>query len=85
MSREKYISDLLDVFAESGVILTYTGEDIVLSDYIEDSIQFMTILIQIEEKFCIEFPDEILQIDYFSSLNNLVDIICELKEKTDNQ
>lgn len=80
MDRETCITNILEVFAENGTVLSSDNEDLSLSDYINDSIQFMTILVQLEEKFDIEFPDETLQIDYFSSLYGLTDIICELKE-----
>lgn len=80
MDKDICISNILEVFAENGIILSFGGEDLSLSDYIDDSIQFMTILVQLEEKFDIEFPDEVLQIDCFSSLFGLSDIICELKE-----
>ena len=74
-----YIEDIIEVFIESGIMITYEGQDILLAEYIEDSIQFMSILVQLEDKFGIEFPDEFLQVDYFSSLYALNDIIDEVK------
>ena len=80
MERNVCIEGILEVLEECGFIVQYDGTDFSLSDYIEDSIQFMTILVELEDKFGIEFPDEMLQIDYFSSLFGLADIICELNE-----
>lgn len=75
------IDKIIEVFVESGIMLTYEGEDIPIAEYIEDSIQFMTLLVQLEDKFLIEFPDDFLQIDYFASLYALSNIIDELQQK----
>lgn len=54
--------------------------DIDIRDFINSSLQFISIIVSIEEKFNIEFPDEYLIIDTFSSVKNLISIIESLQE-----
>ena len=54
--------------------------DIDIRDFINSSLQFISIIVSIEEKFNIEFPDEHLIIDTFSSVKNLISIIESLQE-----
>lgn len=74
---------LIDVLEEAGIYVDYEEkDDINISNYIKDSIQFISIIVAMEEKLEIEIPDELLIIDTFSSFNHLIDIICEIT-KTD--
>lgn len=52
--------------------------DLDLRDFVESSLQFIAIIVAIEEAFSIEIPDEYLVIDTFASLRNLITIIDEL-------
>lgn len=52
-------------------------DDVDLSLYIEDSLQFVNLIITLEEILNITLPDEILLIDNFHSLLGL---ICMIKE-----
>ena len=72
--REKIIEALSNV---SIFIDETEAEDVDLDNYIEDSIHFMTMVIQIEETFDIEFPSELLTFENFSSINS----ICLLVEE----
>lgn len=81
MNRDMCIEKIIEVFANNGSSICFIGKDINLSECVEDSITFMTILVDLEEVFQIEFPDEILQIDCFNSLYNLAEIILNLRAK----
>lgn len=81
MNRVTCIEKIIEIFVNNGSCICFMGEDINLSECVEDSIAFMTILVDLEETFQIEFPDEILQIDCFNSLFNLADIILNLRTK----
>ena len=81
MNRDMCIEKIIEIFINNVTCICFTGEDINLSECVEDSITFMTILVDLEEAFQIEFPDEILQIDCFNSLYNLADIILNLMTK----
>ena len=79
MSRKECIEEIIKVFSDSGLTVVYNEDDVNLSDIITDSVTFMTILVDLEEAFGIEFPDEILEIDNFTSLFGLAETICEIK------
>lgn len=79
MKKEEIAEKIKKVFEENGyVILQEDEEDVDLSLYIPDSLTFMQLVIQIEDEFQVEFPDELLVSDLFSSLRGLSDIIDEL-------
>jgi len=50
-----------------------------LFDLIADSIQFMLLIVKIEEEFEIEIPPKLLIVDNFRSLENIKILIEELK------
>lgn len=62
------------------------SSDIDLRDYVSDSITFITLIVELEKKFNIEFPDELLEIESLSSINGfsylLMEIINNRKEPT---
>lgn len=53
-------------------------EDSNLKNYIEDSIQFISMIIEFEETFQIEIPTELLMFDNFDSLDKISVILQEL-------
>lgn len=55
--------------------------DIDLQVFITSSLQFIAIIVSIEETFGIEFPDELLVIETFASLNTLISIIDSLTKQ----
>lgn len=73
-TREK----LLECFLNIGVVIDAKEPDIDLKEYILDSIQFISAIVEIERVFSIEFPDELLLYNVFDSLNGLIHIIDTL-------
>lgn len=59
-------------------------ENIELTSYIEDSIQFMSLIVYLEDNFKIDFPPELLLFENFKHINDVYNIIYELKNKKDN-
>lgn len=49
-----------------------------LTDAIEDSMMFITFIVQLEEHFNITVPDEYLIFDKFNTLDSIVDLVEEL-------
>ena len=48
-----------------------------------DSITFISLVVKVEDTFSIEIPDEILLMENFKCIENIVSIIdCELAKKT---
>lgn len=54
------------------------NEDVDLETYIEDSIQFMSFIVELEQIFNIEFPPELLLFENFKTINNISLIIEEM-------
>ena len=69
---------LIETIENNGLIIDFEEEDIDLSDYSIDSLQFISIIVDIEDLFSIAIPDDYLTIDIFKSLNGLTNLIIEL-------
>lgn len=67
--------ELMQCFLNIGIVIDDTEEDVDLKEYITDSIQFITAIVEIERVFSIEFPDELLLYSVFDSLNGLIKIV----------
>ena len=55
-------------------------DDINLSEYISDSVEFVQFLVELEEEFNIEIPDDLLGMEILGSINGLSNMIIELIE-----
>lgn len=75
-TKERLIRCLLYM----GIVVDENEGDIDLKEYIIDSLQFMSTIVEIERIFLIEFPDELLTYSVFDSLNGLVNIIDTLQD-----
>jgi acyl carrier protein len=51
------------------------SEDIDLREYIADSIQFISLIVELEKELDIEFPDEVLVFNNIASLNGFTTIV----------
>lgn len=68
---------IVEVLQESGIIVDYDKNgDADLSVYVEDSIHFISMVVSLEEKLGIEFPDELLILEAFQSLNALANALA---------
>lgn len=52
--------------------------DVNLREFIEDPTVFMTFIVELENEFQVEFPDNLLSLETFSSLYGLCEIIEDL-------
>lgn len=52
--------------------------DIDLRDYVDDSIIFISLIVELERKFGMEFPDELLLIDKWNSLSGFSYLLMEI-------
>jgi len=73
--RDNIIQALAKVFI---FVDSTENEDVDLETYIEDSIQFMSFIVELEQIFNIEFPPELLLFDNFKTINNISLIIEEM-------
>ena len=63
------------IFEQNGIVIEQNGN---LSDL--DSLKFVSSIVDIEDKFNIEFPDELLLMDVFIDINSVCQIIQKIKE-----
>lgn len=61
-----------------GVFVEEPIEEANLNQFFDDSIQFMTFIVELENVFEIEFPNEILVFDNFDRIDNICDIVSSL-------
>ena len=80
----KYANDIINIICQD-VDLNIVPQDINLEKGIKecgiDSIQYVKIIISLEEKYAIEFSDDELEINFFPTIGNLIDKVKELVEK----
>lgn len=60
------------------------NEDVDLEAYIDDSIQFISLIVELEKIFNVEFPPESLIFDNFKTINRISLIIEELISLNNN-
>ncbi len=68
-------NDINTVLCDMGILVPDDNNDIDLSEYIIDSLQFISFIVEIENKFGIEIPDELLNIENLKSLNGFSQLI----------
>ena len=79
MSEEMVKTLLIAIFEEEGIYIDSNEEaDINISNYIKDSLQFISIIVAIEEKFGVEISDGIMVLEAFESFHRLIDTIYEM-------
>ena len=80
LSREEIKIELNRIMDELGLIEeTETQKRINFGEL--DSIQIISAIVEIEECFDIEIPDEYLVAEFFEDDNHIVDVIVDLMEK----
>lgn len=62
-------------FEESGIVFAPDDEDPVLSEYILDSIQYISSIVNIENALDIEIPDELLLPEQMRTLKSFSQIL----------
>ena len=53
-------------------------EDMELENYIQDSLQFMSFIVELEQYFNVEIPDDLLLFEHFEKVSDVVNIISEI-------
>lgn len=75
----KYVKEIMrQALEESGIYIDISSEeDIDLTNFIESSIQYISIIVNIEELLDAEVPDELLLYDNFKTFNNVCEILAD--------
>lgn len=84
MNEVKTIKDGIVKALEQIFIFIDLGEseNVDLSNYIEDSLQFISFVVSLENIFSIEFPPELLLFENFRYTDDICTIISELLNNT---
>ena len=72
--------DIIEVMQEVGIYIDGEVNDNHLNDYFEDSLHFMSFIVKVEERFEIEFPNELLVFENFNTIDGIKDMIQQLKK-----
>ena len=82
LNRKEIENELNRIMDELGFIVeTEEGKRINFEGL--DSIQIISSIVEIEECFNIEIPDEYLVAEFFEDVNHIVDIILEIMNKNE--
>ncbi|WP_302626838.1 acyl carrier protein [uncultured Eubacterium sp.] len=81
MSVKNEIISILDSMC---IILIASDEDIDLTEYIVESIQFINFIVELEQKFGIEIPSNMLMIDNLGTLSGVVNLVESLIDESRN-
>lgn len=77
------MDNIFECFERIGIFLSEEEKtyDLILSDYIEDSLQFINFIVTIESVFDIEWPDEAIAQSDSETLSDIMEIIhrCTIK------
>ena len=72
---------ILNCLLELGIVFEQEENNFELTDYIEDSLTFISFVSELENEFDIEIPDEYLLQGVLGTLNDLKNIITVLVGK----
>lgn len=77
---QSFRSQLLDIFAQNGIIVSDSAlqEDADLRMSIEDSVQFISAIVEIENHFDIELPEELLLYESMASFIGFSQSVWEI-------
>ena len=79
---DKIKNDVIEVLNELGIETEDIGEnDVDLTEFIVESIMFISFIVELEDKLGIEIPEELLDINSIKSLNTFSTILEELLKK----
>lgn len=78
-------NDIIECLHNIGIFIDDCNDDevILLRNYIEDSIMFVSFIVELEEKFDIEIPDEYLLITEMETIDDVCNVINNIKKDID--
>ena len=71
---------IFKVLEETGICFEYKNQDFDLRDLLQDSLQFITFMVNLEEMLDIELPDDLLLPESVSSFDGFCKSIIEIVE-----
>ena len=76
--RKEILESLCNVGAYIDDNLIEKDTDLDISEFISDSLMFVSFIVELEERLDIEFPDELLSIEALTSLNGFISLVDEM-------
>lgn len=74
---------IFECFENLGFVVD-EADNFLIQEYIEDSVAFVTLIVELETCFDIEIPDHYLLMENLSTLNAIENMVKELKEEINN-
>ncbi len=78
LNLEETKNKIYKILDDLGIIIEQKEEDFDLREYIQDSIQFISFIVNLEQELEIEIPDDMLLIESISSFNSFSNRIYDL-------
>ena len=84
MSTNEIMNELIDVMKSTGMYIDLKIEldakdtDIDMREYIKDSFQYISFVVEVEEKFEVSLPEQLVVFENLSSLRSFANVIKEL-------
>lgn len=75
MKDDELIRRIYIILENIGIQIPNVDEEIFLADYIEDSIAFISFIVEIEEEFDIEVQDEYLSVEMLETFTDVVNMV----------
>jgi len=77
LSRQEITDKIYELLDEVGAVeINEGGNKVLISDM--DSIQLISLVVEIEECFGIEIPDEYLVTEFFENVEHVIDVVQQL-------
>lgn len=80
MKTEEARNKILKCLGNLGYIIDDEENDIDISEFIVDSVEFVEFLVELEDEFETNIPDSLLGIEILKSLNGLANMMCEISD-----
>lgn len=78
MNDDDIKKSLIKCFNNVGIILNESEDNLYLEEFLESSFAFITLIVEIEEMFEIEIPDEFLALEVTETFEDLANIVKQL-------
>jgi len=83
--NKEIVQNILNTLESVSIFIELSEFDTVdLENFIQDSLQFISLVVALENEFKIEFPTELLIFDNFKQMNDIYNIINELMYQKGN-
>lgn len=73
--RNTVLHCLENIGIDVSELVANTTTDVNLLEYINESITYITFIVELEEKLNLQIPDEFLQIEKLTSLNGFLEML----------